>query len=174
MKKTIIVLIAFLMGFGSMALAQRGQGGKGKNAQAFRPDPLSGIMIGPEQVLRYRGQLELTDDQIANLRRIIKSQQTQFQDMQWNLQDKMDEMRTIVKSGQIDESVAIAKLDEILAIENQMKKLRLKVGIQVNNQLTPAQKEKVKEFRRRRVTRDRKGNRPGQRSWATWSPCAPS
>ena len=117
--------------------------------QAAQPhDPLAGNLFPPELVMQHRHALGLTDEQKAGIRDEAIKASTRFTELQWQMQDEMETMATLMKSATVDEQKALAQLDKVLSIEREVKRTQLGLSIRIKNKLTPEQQMKLHELRR--------------------------
>jgi len=124
----------------------------GEPQQAPRPpqhhDPLAGNLFPPELVMQHRHELGLSDEQKAAIRDEAIKASTRFNELQWQMQDEMETMATIMRGATIDEQKALAQLDKVLNIEREVKRTQLGLSIRIKNKLTPEQQGKLHELQR--------------------------
>ena len=111
-------------------------------------DPLAGNLFPPELVMRHRRELGLTDEQKAAIRDEAIKASTKFNELQWQMQDEMETLATLMKSDTIDEQRALAQLDKVLNIEREVKRTQLGLSIRIKNKLTSEQQTKLQELQR--------------------------
>jgi len=111
------------------------------------PDPLAHLMFPPDMILAHARELNLTDDQKAFMRAEVQKTMTSFQDLQWKLQDQMELLQEIMKSSTVNEQQAVAQLDKVLDIENQIKRLHIGLAVRLKNRLTPEQQDQLHKMR---------------------------
>ena len=109
-------------------------------------DPIAGNLFPPEFVMQHRRELGLTDDQKAAIRDETLKASTRFTELQWQIQDEMETMATLMKSSPVDEQRALAQLDKVLNIEREVKRTQLGLSIRIKNKLTPEQQMKLQEL----------------------------
>jgi Spy/CpxP family protein refolding chaperone len=113
------------------------------------PDPLAGNLFPPELVMQYRRELGITDEQKTFIRDEAIKASTRFNQLQFQMQDEMESMVTLMKGATIDEQRALAQLDKVLNIEREVKRTQLGLSIRIKNKLTPEQQGKLQELQRR-------------------------
>ncbi len=78
-------------------------GGTSLSAQPrpMRPpvDPLGENLFPPELVMQHQQALELTEEQRSLIRGEIQNAQARFTEVQWQLQNEMETMASLVKQG---------------------------------------------------------------------------
>lgn len=99
-------------------------------------------------------QLDLTDDQKAQLKSIAESHRDEFRQAGQKVGAAREAMRTLMESDAIDESAIRAKSAEVAAAEADVAILNAKVRQQSLQVLTSEQQAKLKELR---------ASRPGPR-----------
>lgn len=113
------------------------------------PDPLAGNLFPPELVMQYRRELSITDEQKAFIRDEAIKASTRFNQLQFQMQDEIEAMATLMKGVTIDEQKALAQLDKVLNIEREVKRTQMGLSIRIKNKLTPEQQAKLQELERR-------------------------
>lgn len=111
------------------------------------PDPLGDVMFPPEMILGHARQLNLTEEQKTFMRGEIQKTTTSFQDLQWKLQDQMEELHEIMKAGSVNEEQALAQLSKVLDTEGQIKRLHFGLAVRLKNHLTPEQQDQLEKMR---------------------------
>jgi Spy/CpxP family protein refolding chaperone len=112
------------------------------------PDPLAGNLFPPEFVMQHRRELGLTDEQKAAIKDEAIKASTRFNELQWQMQDEIETMASLMKGATVDEQKALAQLDKILSIEREVKRTQLGLSIRIKNKLTSEQQMKLHELRR--------------------------
>jgi len=136
MKSKLFLLCAFLLLTCLPALAQQ------------RPDdPIGDNFFAPELVIQHQQAIGLTDDQKNFIKTEIRKVQTEATDLQWQLQDEMEKMTSLVRSGQVDEQQVMAQLDKVLNLEREIKRMQIALLIRIKNRLTPEQQMRLREIR---------------------------
>ncbi len=110
-------------------------------------DPLAEAMFPPDLIMRHARELELTSEQKTFMRGEIQRTTTQFNELQWQLQDAMEALAEIMKSDLVNEQQALGQLDKVLDAEREIKRLHIGMGLRIKNRLTPEQKLKLKGLR---------------------------
>src|ERR1041384_2137294 len=111
------------------------------------PDPLAHLMFPPDMIMSHARQLNLTDEQKAFMRSEIQKTTASFQELQWKLQDQMEQLQETMKSPSVNEQQALAQLDNVLDIERQIKRLHIGLAVRLKNRLTPEQQEQLRKMR---------------------------
>jgi Spy/CpxP family protein refolding chaperone len=111
-------------------------------------DPLAGNLFPPELVMQHRRELGLTDEQRAAIRQEALKASTRFTELQWQMQDEMETMASLMKGATVDEQKALAQLDKVLNIEREVKRTQLGLSIKIKNTLTAEQQMKLQDLPR--------------------------
>jgi len=111
------------------------------------PDPLADVMFPPELIMSHARELQLTDAQKVFMRGEIQNATTQFNELQWKLQDEMEALHETLKSNSVNEQQALAQLGKVLDVERQIKLLHVGMGVRMKNRLTPEQQELLRRMR---------------------------
>jgi Spy/CpxP family protein refolding chaperone len=142
---------------GGMMMRHPGMGGEmGMHADGM--DPLHEAMFPPDFILEHAQEINLTTEQKTAIRNEVKTTQSKFTDLQFQLQDETQAFATLLKQPKVDEKQALAELDKVLDLERQIKRLHVGMAIRVRNQLTQEQLDKLKQLHmqamRMRMMRD--------------------
>jgi Spy/CpxP family protein refolding chaperone len=117
-------------------------------ATAQQPsDPIGEAFFAPELVMQHHQAIALTDDQKESLRRTMREAQLRFTDLQWNLQDEVGEMVTLIGTPRVDEVRVLAQLQKVLAAEREVKQTQITLLVRIKNLLTEAQQEQLRRLR---------------------------
>ena len=116
-------------------------------AQQKQADPIGDSFFAPELVIQNQQAIGLTDDQKNYIKTEIRRVQTQATDLQWQLQDEMEKMITLVKQDQVDEQQVMGELEKVLNIEREIKRMQFALIIRIKNKLTPEQQARLREIR---------------------------
>jgi len=110
-------------------------------------------------VMRYQAEIGLTDAQRTTITNALTEAHKRGVDLRWQLEAKDAAFGKLLAAPKIDEEAALAQAAELMALENQMKRVHLQVLIQVKNALTPEQQAKLRTLAPPR--RGRFGGGPG-------------
>jgi len=130
------------------AQAPQPAGPRGPGPTPVAPDPIAENLFPPELVMQYRRELALSDEQKAFIRDESIAASTRFNQLQWQMQDEVEKMSSLMKATNIDEQKVITELDKILEIEREVKRTQLRLSVRIKNKLNPEQQMKLQEFRR--------------------------
>ena len=137
MRSKLYALIAFVLVSAGAVLSQQPQG----------PDPIGDNFFPPELVMQHQQAIALTEDQKAAFKSEIRSSQTRFTELQWQLQDEMEKMAALVKGEQVDEQQTLAQLDKVLNVEREIKRTQIALIIRIKNRLTPEQQARLQKIK---------------------------
>jgi Spy/CpxP family protein refolding chaperone len=133
MKAIIFVLLSLI----TLGTAQ---------AQQPAPDFIAENLFSPEAVMQNQQAIGLTQEQKDSLKAELRRAQTQFTELQWQLQDEVEKLATLVKQQQIDEAQALAQLDKVLTAEREIKRAQIALLVRIKNRLTAEQQAKLQEM----------------------------
>lgn len=162
--------VAVVLAAGSgLVLAEDGQGqrrgpgpGQGQDGPGMRGPggPMGrGMGMGPPG---FR-ELDLSDDQKAQIKTIGESHQAEFKAVGDKMRTAREGMRTLIEADTLDESAVRAKSVEVAAAEADAAILNAKVRAQTLTVLTSEQLAKLKELQAARQAQPRKQRQPGRR-----------
>ena len=113
------------------------------------PDPMAENLFPPELVMAHQKAIDLSDAQRASIRAELLKAQTRFTELQWQLQDAMEGLVSLLKQSSVDEAQVMSQLDKVLTSEREIKRTQISLLVRIKNKLTPdqqayLQKQKVK------------------------------
>lgn len=106
-------------------------------------DPIGRYLYPPEAVLGHAQELALTGAQRTAIRSAVHDMQKRFLDLQFDLQERSETISRLLQETPVDEAKVLAAVDQVLALESQIKKAQLSLLIRIKNQLTAAQVAKL-------------------------------
>ena len=149
MKKTkLAMLVVILVGIILTVAFASAQQPPRPPQQMPDHDPLAEFMFPPELVMGHQREIGLTDEQKTYLRGEIQRVTLRFTELQWQLQDGMEGLASVMKEGTVNEQQALSQLDKILDTEREIKHLHIGLAIRIKNKLTPEQQSRLQGIKR--------------------------
>jgi Spy/CpxP family protein refolding chaperone len=99
--------------------------------------------------MRNQKAIGLTDEQKTTIRGELLQAQTRFTELQWELQDQVESLVSLLKQEKVDEQQALAQLDKVLDVEREIKRAQIGLMVRIKNKLTPEQQAQLREIRGR-------------------------
>ena len=112
-------------------------------------DPLAQHVFAPDLVMRHAAEIGLDEKQRAAIKDAVLKMQSKVLDVQWEVQAESEKMVRLLQASPVDETAVLAQADKVMALEREVKRTHLSMLVRVKNVLTDAQREKLKELRRR-------------------------
>jgi len=106
-------------------------------------------LFPPTLIMQHQSDIGLTDAQRDAITKEMADVQKATVDLRWQMEAKTAAMTKLLGSDTVDEAAALKQADEVLQLEDRLKRLRLGFLIRVKNVLTPAQQETLRKLRRR-------------------------
>ena len=110
-------------------------------------------------IMRHQQALGLTDAQRERIKAEMQEAQKRFLDLRWELQKERESMAGLLRKDPVDEKKVLEQMDRILDLERKIKRTHMSLLVRIKNLLTPQQKEKLAELRRRFAPKHRRGHR---------------
>ena len=111
------------------------------------PDPVTENLFPPELVMAHQRAIDLSDAQKAYIRVELLKAQTRFTELQWQLQDAMEGLVSLLKQSSADESEVMSQLDKVLSSEREIKRTQISLLVRIKNKLTPDQQAHLQRLR---------------------------
>lgn len=98
-------------------------------------------LYSADRVMELRKELELTDAQAIKIKKIHSENAGKFSTMKWDLDDATAKLKELLDESKIDEATVQKQMDQVLALENSLKKQQLSTMVSIKNELSPEQQE---------------------------------
>ena len=92
--------------------------------------------------------LNLTTEQQTAIREEMQKTMAKFTDLQWQQSAESEALDGLLKQERVDEKLAVAQLDKLLAIESEVKRLHFGTMVRMKNILTTDQKTQLRELKK--------------------------
>ena len=129
MKKTIIFL--FLMS--AMYLSAQ--------------DVFQKELFSADVALKYRSEIKLSPKKVDLIKKIHKNNISEFNSVKWDLDAKLIDFKKHLTSTKVNEKTSLAQLKKSTDLEDRMKQIKLRMLIQIKNQLSESQQKQLKSLR---------------------------
>lgn len=110
-------------------------------------DPIAENLFPPELVMSHQKAIGLDDTQKASIRGELLKAQTRFTELQWQLQDAMEALVSLLKQPAVDEPRILSQLDKVLNSERDIKRAQITLLVRIKNTLTPEQQARLQKLR---------------------------
>jgi len=118
-------------------------------------DAFAQALFDPQLVLRHAQDIGLSAAQRRTILDELKATQTALGPLQANMTEPALDLVELLGQTRVDEARVAAKMDQVLKIENEVKKQQATLLIRIKNALTPEQQARLRELRRAEAS-DRK------------------
>jgi Spy/CpxP family protein refolding chaperone len=116
------------------------------------PDPIARNLYAPEFIMAHSADIGLSDEQRIAIRDEVRKAQTQFQELQWQLEDAVDAMGKFLTPSSVDEKAALGQLEKVLDLERSIKRAQMGLMIRIKNKLTAGQQSQLSSMEMRMPT----------------------
>ena len=116
-------------------------------AQAKPDDAFQRAMFDPQFVLRNAQAISLSAAQRKNILDELKAAQIALAPLQVDMTGPAMELQEIVDAVHVDEAKAVATVEQVLRIENEVKKRQVMLIVRIKNLLTAEQQAKLRALR---------------------------
>lgn len=129
-----LVLLA-LVSAGPVAAQERGN------------DRLEKAMFDPQLVLQRARDIGLTAQQRTRILDAVKAIQTELVPLQLEMAEPALDLLDLVEQETVDEPAALARADQLLQVENRVKRLQMSLLIRIKNILSAEQQRRLRAIR---------------------------
>ncbi|MFT4855438.1 MAG: hypothetical protein ACI9UV_002663 [Algoriphagus sp.] len=102
-------------------------------------------LYSTSNLIEVREDIGLTEAQVAKIKKLHTENAGQFSSLKWDLDDATSKIRKMLDQKKIDQVAVSRQMDEVLRLENQLKKIQLNTMIAIKNELSPEQISKLEE-----------------------------
>lgn len=102
-------------------------------------DWFRGKLFPPDMVMRYQGQIKLTDAQRKVIRAELASVQTKVATVDWDIMEAGLALQAAIEKQPIDRTLVMEKADKVFDAERSKKRAWLEMLVNIKNALTPEQ-----------------------------------
>jgi Spy/CpxP family protein refolding chaperone len=141
------LLAALLASVPARAQMEKGPGMMMGGGPGFGPPTFLAKVFPPKLVMEHQQELGLRPAQIDAIKQAMKETQQKLTDLQWRLDAESEALGKLLSADHVDEAAVLAKLDQVTAIEQQVKKVNFGLLVRIKNQLDPEQQAKLRELR---------------------------
>lgn len=113
----------------------------------FGPPAFLKQVFSPKLVMEHQAELGLRPEQIDAIKKAMLEAQQKLLELQWKLDAGSEALGKLLSEDRVDEATVLAKLDEVTAIERDVKRVNFTMLVRVKNQLDPDQQVKVRTYR---------------------------
>jgi len=114
----------------------------------------------PELIMQNQQSIGLSEEQKTAIKDIMVKSGAQFTELEWKESAERESIKALLKQERVDETKTLAKLDKLLSIENDIKRLRLGTLIKFKNTLTAEQQTKLRALKQTQtstITSEKRG-----------------
>lgn len=107
-------------------------------------------LVFPMEIIRHQQELDLSPEQKAYIKKRIQEAESELAGLNWDLQEAVAKIRSVLKQNTVDEKKALTLLEQILELENSVKKNRFLLMVRIKNKLTAKQMDKLRQIKANR------------------------
>jgi len=135
MKNILIVYMLLFAGFAN------GQQVYIQTQKSYYSDIFSKNYYSVDRIMEMREELDLTDAQAAKIKKIHSENAAEFNTLKWDLDKENKKLRTILDEPKVDQLAMKKQMDEVLKLENQLKKKQLITMTSIKNVMSESQQK---------------------------------
>lgn len=108
-------------------------------------DLFKGKIYTTTYLMEVKDDISLTESQVSKIKKIHSENAGSFSTIKWDLDDETAKLKKILDQPKIDQTSVSRQMDEVLRLENQLKKMQLSTLVSIKNELTSEQITKLEE-----------------------------
>ena len=113
----------------------------------FGQDVFKQHLYSPDLIFKYREKIDLTDAQAAKIKEAYNNSTMSYNNFKWDLDARMINLEETMSQPNVNIEEAEKQLREIVQIENEIKKMRLRTMLVIKNTLTASQQSTLDELK---------------------------
>jgi Spy/CpxP family protein refolding chaperone len=133
----VAIGVVSMLGYASPTLAQNPK----------PDDAFAQALFDPQLVLRHAQTIGLTTAQRRTILDELKTTQVALGPLQANMTEPALDLVELLGQPRVDEARVVAKMDQVLKIENEVKKQQATLLVRIKNVLTAEQQTRLRELR---------------------------
>jgi hypothetical protein len=110
-------------------------------------DPIARRLFAPEFVTAHQDAIGLTTVQRTTIQALVKTAELKVVDVQFRLTAASEKLAKTLAAPVVDEAAVLEQIDQVLAMERDVKRAQITLLVRVKNQLSAAQQEKLDKLR---------------------------
>src|SRR5687767_12881805 len=119
-------------------------------------------LFPPELIMQNAEAIGLTDEQTEKLKSEMHQAHDRFAEMQSELQKQVEATAALLKKPEVDEPAALAQFEKVLDQERELRRAHLGLMLALKSNLTPEQRTKLQEIKKRHAAAPDPGDRKPQ------------
>jgi Spy/CpxP family protein refolding chaperone len=151
-NKWIVAGLAAFLACATPALAQKPD----------QPDAFAEALFDPQLVLQNASAIGLSAAQRRTILDEIKATQVALAPLQADMTEPAMELVELLGQSKVDEARVLAKIEQVLRVENEVKKRQTALLVRIKNVLTTEQQVKLRELRKATRRDDVESSKPIQ------------
>ncbi len=136
------IVCGALLALTAVALPVSAQGKPGQ------PDAFAEALFDPQLVLKNAQAIGLTPAQRKTILDEIKAAQIALAPLQADMTEPAMELVEMLGQTKVEEARVLSKIDQVLRVENEVKKRQTALLVRIKNALTPEQQDKLRALRK--------------------------
>ncbi len=116
-------------------------------AQEKPHDPIGDRLFPPDMVLHFQDKIDLSDEQREVIQGAVEELQAEMKEQQAAMQAATTAAAEEIEQETIDEAEALERLSRVLELEQQLKRMHVRMLIRVRNELTAEQREQLTDLK---------------------------
>ena len=109
-------------------------------------DPIQSLLFPPELLIQHREDIGLSDEQIQQIRAQVEEAGPSAHEHETQLHEATGRLAELLSAEEVNETAALQQLDDVLAAEQDLKQLHLRLLIRIRNGLTSEQRDRAAEI----------------------------
>ena len=119
----------------------------GAQAKPHGDDAFAQYLFPPELVMAHQAEISLTDQQRVAIQAAMQAASGKFFDAQFKLSAAAERFKQLIQGPVVNESQTLDQLDQVLALERDVKRAQIGLVVRIKNELTERQQAQLAKLR---------------------------
>jgi hypothetical protein len=106
-------------------------------------DVFNSELYSSDLVLRNRSEIGLSDKQVEKVKSIYNKKIAEFNSLKWDLDAEMESLKKTLQETHVNSKAALERMKIVSALEEKLKLMKLETLIDIKNELTESQQNKL-------------------------------
>jgi Spy/CpxP family protein refolding chaperone len=141
-------LIAFIfLAATPLAAQQPHHPGPGRPHDPGHHDVFGRHLFPPELIMQRQSDIGLRDAQREQISSEIQKAHQAFTSAQWKIAAESEKLEKLLQTPTVDEARVLAQVDNILALEREVKRTHMGLLVRIRNVLTEEQRNRLQQLK---------------------------
>lgn len=141
----VLMTVAMVLAAVSDGAAERMGGGR-----LMGPPTFLRHLFRPELVMQHQSEIALSDAQRARIQAAMRETSEAISTLRWDYEAAAEKLSALIEVPKIDEDAALGQAEQVMAIEQRIKRAHLGLLVRIKNALSAEQQAQLQALQPKR------------------------